>query len=100
MILTIRELKILIREAFRDPNERDTLSPNIADREKIQQMSMKTIDDEYELSPHLLDAENNVERSDFHGPVPPNYEDPAFYALVDPYVKDWSVLSRGPHDPK
>ena len=87
MILTIKELKILINEILLgQPYIRNVNSPSIVNREKIKKIKFASLEDE--IADHLL--EPNVNLKDIYGPVPPNAEKLSVH--TDPYVRYSSPL--------
>lgn len=72
------------------PYQRDAMSPDVATREPITNMSKNDIDTDgdTDLPTHL--REPTVDMDDCYGPVPPTAEEP--YTQQDPNVRDFSPL--------
>lgn len=72
------------------PQQRNAMSPDIATREPITNMSKNDIDTDgdTDLPSHLREPTVNME--DCYGPVPPTAEEP--YTQQDPNVRDFSPL--------
>lgn len=102
MKLTIKELRKIIREMITEsgggvgtsPHIRDVLSPSLSSREQLSKNTAGDNDYEEELSPHLRAVDDPEEEWD-QGPVPADNGDD-FYAVMDPYTNDWSVLPTKP----
>lgn len=102
MKLTIGQLRRFIQEAIREgaggitlphmPVVRNGMGPEFADREQLNLVSRKDIDDPDDVAPHL--RRPIYDEEDTWGPVPPTGKDP--YVLPDPYVKDSGVLPTPP----
>lgn len=100
MKLTLRQLKILIREALEEsgggwasPPQPDGSALNVGSmnsREQLGNLKDRDIDTEdgEELAPHLRDP--LYEPEDTWGPVPPDAPDP--YVQQDPFARDWGVM--------
>jgi len=94
MRTTIGEIRKIIREILKGSAgsmAKGRLSTpgsggvNLFDREQLGKISMKTLGDPEDLSPHLRNQESN---EDVWGPVPPG-EDNIFKASSDPFVDDY-----------
>lgn len=72
------------------PYQRNAMSPDVATREPITNMSKNDIDTDgnEDLPTHL--REPTVDMADCYGPVPPTAEEP--YTTQDPGVRDYSPL--------
>jgi len=101
MKITLGKLRSIIKKAIvegaggttlpRMPLIRNAVGPDFADREQLNLVSKKDIDND-EVSPHL--REPVYDEEDCWGPVPPTKKDP--YILQDPYAKDYGILPTYP----
>lgn len=98
MRLTLRELRYTIRRALNEkgtpPYINNVLSPESDDRPAIEKMTLKTLDGEEELAPHLI--QDPVDQGDCQGPVGRRHarDDVEFAPQADPYTSDWSVIGN------
>ena len=98
MKITLGKLREIIRSTILEtaggttlphmPIIRNSIGPDFSDREQLDRMSSKDMDEPDELSPHLREPVNPEE--DCWGPVPPIQQNP--YILPDPYSKDYHVI--------
>lgn len=76
--------------------QRNAMSPDENDRESLEQMRLRTDDDEEELSAHLMDAERQTSYEEEFGPVAPNKDEVTFYSMSDPFAQHWNVMPTSP----
>ena len=98
MKITVGQLRSIIRNAILEaaggitlphmPVIRNAMGPEFADREQLGRISIKDVEDEDEITPHLREPLYDAE--DCWGPVPPTGDDP--YVLPDPYTNDYHVI--------
>lgn len=96
MKITVSNLRRIIQEALDEVSMiQNTTSPETDDRESLEHMQLKTPDGEDEMSPHLI----NFDEEDFdQGPVPRRgrNDDSAFPVYADPYANDWNAATGSP----
>ena len=103
MKIRVGTLRQLIREAILEagggitmptrPMVRNPMAPSMSDREQIGKNSLKNIDDDEEIAPHLIEPTYNEE--DCWGPVPPTGDNNP-HASMDFYNTDFNVIPRTP----
>lgn len=72
----------------------DVMPVELSNSEQLHSLGDPAEKDE-ELAPHLTNKMPDID--DDFGPVPPEHDD-TFYAVVDPFVDDWSAVRLKSYD--